>query len=68
MISNLAPRKTRHADELFHIKSVDAQSPTVGVMWMFREKMSSQMSSSSFEYGSKIRGPFVNRFVVVDSR
>ncbi|GFT64327.1 hypothetical protein TNCV_403181 [Trichonephila clavipes] len=38
-----------------HVKSVGAQSPPVGVIWLFGEKLSAQVSSSSLDRGSNLR-------------
>ncbi|GFS57453.1 hypothetical protein TNCV_1401421 [Trichonephila clavipes] len=34
-----------------------SRSPPFGVVWQFRERDVSQMSSSSLDHGSKLRGP-----------
>ncbi|GFX64693.1 hypothetical protein TNCV_4681691 [Trichonephila clavipes] len=44
-------------DPPMHIKSFEAQSTSVGVVWKFAEVMLAQVSSTSLDHGSKLRGP-----------
>ncbi|GBM55721.1 hypothetical protein AVEN_196616-1 [Araneus ventricosus] len=53
--------KIRRVWGLLHVKSyVEAKRPPVGVAWKFGEGVPVQVSSSSSDRGSKLRGPFQN--------
>ncbi|GFW26481.1 hypothetical protein TNCV_1164171 [Trichonephila clavipes] len=49
------PLKTRRVEEMIHVRSVEVQSPPVGVMWKFGEGLAAQVSFSSLSHGSKLR-------------
>ncbi|GBM03722.1 hypothetical protein AVEN_134943-1 [Araneus ventricosus] len=55
------PLKIRRVWGLLHVKSyVVAKRPPVGVAWKFGEGVPAQVSSSSSDSDSKLRGPSQN--------
>ncbi|GBM67268.1 hypothetical protein AVEN_190090-1 [Araneus ventricosus] len=68
-IRNPIPLKIRRVWGLLHAKSyVVAKHPPVGVARHFEEEVPAQMSSSSSDRGSKLRGPFLNSPRVASKR
>ncbi|GBM53120.1 hypothetical protein AVEN_130773-1 [Araneus ventricosus] len=60
-VRNPVPLKIRRVWGLLHVKSyVVVKRPPVGVAWKFGEGVPVQVSSSSSECGSKLRGPSQN--------
>ncbi|GBN89144.1 hypothetical protein AVEN_182994-1 [Araneus ventricosus] len=60
-VRNPIPLKIRRAWGLLHAKSyVVAKRPPVGVAWKFGEGVPAQVSSSSSDRGSELRGPSQN--------
>ncbi|GBL83992.1 hypothetical protein AVEN_23495-1 [Araneus ventricosus] len=58
-VRNPIPLKIRRVWGLLHVKSyVVVKRPPVGVAWNFGEGVPAQVSSSSSDRGSKLRGPF----------
>ncbi|GBM18459.1 hypothetical protein AVEN_66819-1 [Araneus ventricosus] len=58
---NPIPLKIRRVWGLLHVKSyVVVKRPPVGVAWKFGEGVPAQVSSSSSDRGSKLRGPSQN--------
>ncbi|GFS91177.1 hypothetical protein TNCV_2215061 [Trichonephila clavipes] len=54
----LVPLKTQRVEVLLHISSVEAQRPLPGVGNVISESVvPAQVSSSSLDHGSKLRGP-----------
>ncbi|GFX28596.1 hypothetical protein TNCV_3336561 [Trichonephila clavipes] len=52
---------------LIQVKSCEPQSPNVGVMCKFGEGLPFQMSSSSTDHGSELRGPSSKALVLFQS-
>ncbi|GBO04576.1 hypothetical protein AVEN_269662-1 [Araneus ventricosus] len=68
-IRNPIPLKIRRVWGLLHVKSyVVRKRPLLGVAWKFGEGVPAQVSSSSSNLGSKLRGPSQNRTVVASKR
>ncbi|GBM30663.1 hypothetical protein AVEN_203326-1 [Araneus ventricosus] len=68
-VRNPIPLKLRRVWGLLHVKSyVAAKRPPVGVAWKFEEGVPVQMSSSSSDCGSKLRGPSQNSPRVASKR
>ncbi|GBN03506.1 hypothetical protein AVEN_116548-1 [Araneus ventricosus] len=60
-VRNPIPLKIRRVWGPLYAKSyVVAKRPPVGVAWKFGEKVPAQVSSSSSDHGSKLRGPSQN--------
>ncbi|GFS83244.1 hypothetical protein TNCV_599971 [Trichonephila clavipes] len=55
-VEALVPPKIHHVQELMLVKSAEAQSPPVDVMWKFGEWMPARVWSSLLDLGSKLRG------------
>ncbi|GBN66369.1 hypothetical protein AVEN_139314-1 [Araneus ventricosus] len=54
--------------KLVHVKSIGAKCPPVGVAWKFGEGVPAQVSSSSSDCGSNLRGPSQNSSRVASKR
>ncbi|GBL72603.1 hypothetical protein AVEN_127866-1 [Araneus ventricosus] len=68
-VQNPIPLKIRRVWGLLHVKSyVVAKRPLVGVAWKFGEGVTAQVSSSSPDRGSKLRGPSENSPRVASKR
>ncbi|GBL90991.1 hypothetical protein AVEN_184387-1 [Araneus ventricosus] len=68
-VRNPIPLKIRRVWGLLHAKSyVVAKRPPVGVAWKFGEGVPAQVSSSSSDLGSKLRGPSQNSHRVASKR
>ncbi|GBM76813.1 hypothetical protein AVEN_122190-1 [Araneus ventricosus] len=63
------PLKIRRVWGLLHAKSyVVAKRPPVGVAWKFGQGVPAQVSSSSSDRNSKLRGPSLNSPCVASKR
>ncbi|GFX46745.1 hypothetical protein TNCV_4038931 [Trichonephila clavipes] len=58
---------TNHMEGLVHVKSVEAECSPVGVMWQFKRGANCEMSSSSLNGGSKLRGSSPVPLVLIQS-
>ncbi|GFU63980.1 hypothetical protein TNCV_245581 [Trichonephila clavipes] len=63
----LVQLKTYHVERLIHVKSIKDQCPPVGILRKFEEGMPTQVSSSSLDHGSKLRGPSPIALVLLPS-
>ncbi|GBM85643.1 hypothetical protein AVEN_33358-1 [Araneus ventricosus] len=68
-VRNPIPLKIRCVWGLLHAKSfIVAKRPPIGVAWKFGEGVPAQVSSSSSDCGSKLRGPSQNSPRVASKR
>ncbi|GFW78428.1 hypothetical protein TNCV_1379741 [Trichonephila clavipes] len=68
-VRNLALLKTRLVEGLVYVKSVQAQSLPTGMVWKIGEETTrTQVPSSSFDRGSKLRSPLPISLLLFPSR